>query len=136
MLLAGIQDILRFITLLIVFILVLALTYFTTRWIANYQKTATITGNIEVVEIKRITNTKAIEIVRIGEEYFAIAVGKDEINLISKLEKDSLNLSKPEQISPKDSFKLVFNKIKNNSNNKDKQDLYPNKDEAEKLDED
>ena len=100
------QSVFQFITLLIVFIIVLAATYFTTRWIANYQKGASISGNIEVIEVRRITNTKSIEIIRIGEEYFALAIGKDEINLIGRLNKEQLNLDKTVKNSTGQSFKI------------------------------
>ena len=110
------QSVFQFITLLIVFIIVLAATYFTTRWIANYQKGASISGNIEVIEVRRITNTKSIEIIRIGEEYFALAIGKDEINLIGRLNKEQLNLDKTVKNSTGQSFKLILNKMKKNSN--------------------
>lgn len=122
------QNVLQFITLLLVFVIVLAATYFTTRWIANYQKGTSVSGNIEIIEVRRITNTKSIEIIRIGEEYFALAIGKDEINLIGRLNKEQLNLEKTVKNSTGQSFKLMLDKMKRNSSvelltdsNKDKE---------------
>ncbi len=80
------------ITLILLFAFVLAVTYFTTRFIANYQKKTNVRGNIEIIEIRRISATKSIEIVRIGSDYFALAIGKDEINLIGKLDESSIKL--------------------------------------------
>ena len=55
---------------------------------------------------------KAIEIVRIGDAYYAIAMGKDEINLICKLDENELKINEPEPIVKVDSFKELFEKVK------------------------
>ena len=64
--------------MLLVFVIVLAATYYFTKWMAGFQKERNLSGNIEVIETARISTTKYIQIVRIGSKYMAIAVGKDE----------------------------------------------------------
>lgn len=108
----NIESFLQLVTLIIVFALVLGATWFTTRWIANYQKGAAGKGNIEVIEVRRLTNTKAIEIVRIGDAYYALALGKDEINLICKLDESELKFAEPQPMIKTDSFKELFEKVK------------------------
>lgn len=108
----------QLITVLLIFVFVLAITYLTTRWIAGFQKTQSLGDNIEVIESKRIAQNKAIEIVRIGDRYFAVAIGKDEVSLISEVSGDSLQ-SKPIQ-EGSFSFKEVFAKLKDNGDSASK----------------
>ena len=72
----GKDSIVQLITVSIMFILVLALTYFATRFVGNYQKTKLAGNNIQVLETFRISNSKYIQIIKIGEKYFAISVCK------------------------------------------------------------
>ena len=81
---------LQFIAVLIVFIIVLGLTYYATKWMAGYQKEKNSGKNIEVLETGRISTTKYIQIVRLGDKYMAIAVGKDEVTALCELDKESL----------------------------------------------
>ena len=60
---------LQFIAILIIFIVVLGLTYYVTKWLAGYQKEKNIGKNIEVLETGRISTTKYIQIVRLGNKY-------------------------------------------------------------------
>lgn len=88
MLLAGMNRMdgfLQFMTVLILFVFVLAVTWLTTRWIAGYQKTKAAGSNLEVIETMRVTGNKYLQIVRAGEKYLVIAVGKDEIHMLTEL---------------------------------------------------
>ena len=102
---------LQFISMLIIFVAVLAATYFFTRWMAGYQKDKTATGNIEVIETARISTTKYIQIVRIGQKYMAIGVGKDEITNLGEISREDLIIKED---NPEDnlSFKEILDKIK------------------------
>ena len=53
---------LQFMTVLILFVFVLAATYLVTRWIARYQKGKAGTGNLEIMEACRVGNNKYIQI--------------------------------------------------------------------------
>ena len=86
------DNYLQFVTVLILFVLVLAITYLVTKWIANYQKGKTIAGNLEVIETCRITANKYVQIVRAGSKYLVIGLGKDEIHILSELTEDQMNL--------------------------------------------
>ena len=101
----------QFITVLIIFIGVLVLTYYATKWLANYQKVRTTGGNIEVVETARISTNKYIQIIRLGDKYMAVAVGKDEITALCELDREVLNF-KETQPDASASFKDVLDKIK------------------------
>lgn len=105
-----VDSIASFFTVLVIFIFILVITYFTTRYIANYQKGKFGGKNIKVIESARLTTNKFLQIVQIGEEYFAIALGKDEVTFISKLDKDNLNLTEVDADLP--GFKEIFEKAK------------------------
>ena len=80
----------QFITVLLVFVLVLAITALTTRWIAGYQKQQNQNNNVEVIETSRIANNKYIQIVRVGEKYMVIAVCKDTVTMLGEIPKEQL----------------------------------------------
>ena len=91
----GMGSYAQLITVLLVFVAVLGITAATTKWIANYQKQQNAGGNIQVVETSRISNTKYIQIIRVGETYIVIAVCKDTVTLLGEVPGDQLNLSEP-----------------------------------------
>ena len=105
-----VDSIASFFTVLVIFIFILVITYFTTRYIANYQKGKFGGKNIKVIESARLTTNKFLQIVQIGDEFFAIALGKDEVTFISKLDKDNLNLTEVDADLP--GFKEIFEKAK------------------------
>lgn len=102
----------QLIAVLLIFVFVLVLTAWVTKWIANYQKDKSLGDNVEIIETKRIATNKVIEIVRIGDRYFALALGKDEANLISELDKDSLSFNEGTKTSF--SFKEFLEKARDN----------------------
>lgn len=108
----GSSSIGQFIIAVVVLVFVVVLCYFTTRFIANYQKGIAGKGNIEILEVKGLGNNKYIEIVRIGDEYFALGVGKDNITLISKVDRAALKYEQPQK-KTKESFSQLLDKLKN-----------------------
>ncbi len=112
MLLVGMskaEGIVQLITVLLIFVLVLALTLFTTRWIARYQKVQRGGGNIDVVETCPMGNGKYVQIIRIADTYVAIAVCKDTVTLLTKLDKDQIAFP-AEKGSPSLNFKELLQK--------------------------
>jgi len=80
----------QLISVLLVFVLILGLAAATTKWIANYQKQQGVVSNIEVIETARVSNTKYIQIVRIGQTYMAIAVCKDTVTMLGEIPEEQL----------------------------------------------
>ncbi|MCM1325458.1 MAG: flagellar biosynthetic protein FliO [Bacteroidales bacterium] len=107
-LLSGADGYAQFITVLVVFVLVLLVTAYVTKWIANYQKHQSIDRNIEVIETTRLDNNKWIQIVRVGNTYKVLAVCKDTVTLLGEVPKEELREAEPggEGIS----FKELFDK--------------------------
>ena len=82
----------QFITVLLMFVLVLGVTAVVTKWLAGYQKQQGVSGNIQVIETSRVSNNKYIQLVRVGDVYLAIAVCKDTITLLGQIPEESLKL--------------------------------------------
>lgn len=110
----GTDGYAQFITVLVVFVFVLGVTALVTKWIANYQKQQNVNVNIEIIETTRISNTKYIQIVRLGGKYVAIAVCKDTVTQLCEVPEEELRLTKhvrggsPQSLS----FKELFDKIR------------------------
>ncbi len=115
------DGIIQLLVAILMFAFVIFLCYYTTKFVARYQKNIMGKGNIEVLEAKRISNNKLIEIVRIGEEYFAIGVSKDNITMLTKVDKDTLLIETVEE-SKNDSFSQIFEKVKEITKNTIKKD--------------
>lgn len=108
---------LQLITVLLIFVVVLAVTAFMTRWIAGYQKQQGILSNIEVIETTRISNNKYIQLVRIGETYMAIAVCRDTVTLLGEIPKEQVAQNTGTGGSA--SFRELFDKLMKKDANDD-----------------
>lgn len=102
----------QLITLLIVFVFVLALTFYATKWMAKIQKSQFKNSNIEVIETFRLSNTKYIQIVKLGEKYVAIAVGKDTVTFLTELDESQLDLTKAMEGTNTLEFQEILKKVK------------------------
>ena len=87
------QNVLEMITVLIVFILVLIATYYTTKWIGKSGVVQTHTKNIKVIETFRIAPNKYIQIVQLGNKYYSIGVSKENITFLTPLEEEQLDFT-------------------------------------------
>ncbi|CDC37261.1 MAG TPA: flagellar biosynthetic protein FliO [Lachnospiraceae bacterium] len=103
------NSIAQFITVTMIFIFVLAITYFTTRWIGSYQKKKMSYGNIKVIESTRLSSNKILEIVKAGDKCVLIAVCKDTVTYLGEINEDTLEFKETET---KESFGSVFNRFR------------------------
>ena len=83
----------QFVTVLLLFVFVLAVTAFVTKWIGGYQKGRSAGANMELMEALRLSNNKYVQIVRIGRKYLAVAVCKDSVTMLTEIPKDDLCFS-------------------------------------------
>lgn len=84
------HSVLQLVGVLLIFIFVLVITWLTTRFIAGYQKVQTRGQNLTIIETLRLTNNKYLQIIKAGEKYLVIAVGKDEVRLLTTMTEDEL----------------------------------------------
>lgn len=103
----------QFMTVLLIFVIVLAITYFVTRFIGVYQKTQGRTGNIELIESARISPSVYVQIVRVGSKYVALSVGKDNSSFLCELSEDEIRTGTGTSASLSGgSFDSILNKLK------------------------
>ncbi len=104
------ESFMQFLTVLLVFVLVLALTYLTTRFVGSYQKTRSINRNFEVIETYKITNGKFLQLVRVGEKYIVIGIGKDSVTNICELSADDIKEVPEQSVQGFESFRSILEK--------------------------
>ena len=109
---SSVNSLSQFLTVLLLFVFVLAITYFVTKYIANYQKLQGQNRNFEIIETFRVTNNKYLQLVRAADKYIVIAVGKDEITKIAELDEE--NIIKPLGSTPlqNEAFASLISKAK------------------------
>ena len=126
----GVYSVTRFITVLILFIFVLGITYWTSRYVAGFQKKRMGSANIEVVEAARLSQNVVLEIVRAGDQYLLISVGKDGARLITKLDPETLTLQEGAALPGGQEFQDFLKKVAANLPRKHKSPTKPEDDDA------
>lgn len=109
------RSVSQFFTIIIIFGLVLFLTYVTTRYVGNIKRIQSRNKNFEVIETYSIATNKYLQIVRAADKYIVIAVGKDEITKIAELNEDSI-IKEPQEYGQNDAFASIISKAKERIN--------------------
>jgi flagellar protein FliO/FliZ len=114
------DNLLQFLGVSILFIFILAITYFTTKFVGGYKMEMNKNSNFKVHETYKVTQNKYLQIIQVGKRYFVIAVGKEEIQLISEIDEDELTLKDSLKVQ-KVNFTDMFNTVMNKQKDKNKQ---------------
>ena len=120
---SGVDSIIQFITVLLIFAIVLLVTLFVTRWIGKYQKMQNSGDNVQVIESVRISPSVCVEILRIGKKYIAVAVAKENVTMLLELSEEDVELGVNKVIEDI-SFGSIFDAVKkgfSGQNTKDEQ---------------
>ena len=104
--------------LLVIFILILFLTYLTTRWIAKQTAGQSRAGNIRVIETYRLATNRYLQIVKVAERYFVLAVSREQIALVAEVSEDEIQMPKePAMVSA--SFQDILKKLQKQEKDKE-----------------
>ena len=117
------DSIIKLVAAIVVFAFVLAVTYLTTRFIGNYQKQSIHGKNFDVIETYRLSPNKYLQILRIGAEYIVIAVCKDSVTMLCKLDEAGIELIKDKDEKKSmsiPSFSDMFEQMKTMKQNESK----------------
>ena len=115
---SALESIGQLICLILLFLFVLFLAYMAARISGSFQSNVLNKhSNIKVIEVFRISNNKVIEIVKVGEEYLVLAVCKDNISLLTKL--DETQIKEPETSLEPINFKNILDKMRSEKQNHD-----------------
>ena len=74
---SSLNSFIQLLGVLLIFLFVLVITYFTTKWIGGYQKVQMSGRSFQVVDTIRIANNKLVQVIKMGDVYLVIAVAKD-----------------------------------------------------------
>ena len=107
----------QFFLLMFIFIIVLALAYFVTKWIAA-SKSGRKGGNIKVMEAVTVGNRNTLQLIKAGTKYYLIGVTKDKISFLTEVDDQSIDIGPPEQglLAHPIPFEKYFNKFFNKQN--------------------
>lgn len=100
----------QLLTVVFIFILVLLITVYTTKFVGSYQKMQGVNRNMEIIETLRIANNKYLQIIRAGNKYFVIGVGKDEVSMLTEIGEDELIRLNSDKSNMKESFADIMSK--------------------------
>ena len=106
------SNVIQLVVILIIFIFVLVATYFTTKWIGKSGAIQSASPNIRVKETFKIAPNKYIQIIELGDKYYAIGVSKDNITFLTELSEGQLDLTPIESGKGSGSFKDFFEKVR------------------------
>lgn len=118
----SLDSFVQLITVLIIFVFVLILTYFTTRWMAGIQKGRSFNKNLRIIETISVGNNKMISIVEAGKKYIVVSIGKEEVNFLTELKEDELkdlSFKDPQNMTQNtESFSAIMDKLKEKYSNR------------------
>ena len=112
---SSFHSLVQLIGALIIFAFVLGITYLTTRWMGGFQKSRSNNKNLHIIETINVGNNKYISIVEAGTVYLVVAVGKDEVHLLTQLTREQLKDFSFEHVEEKESqesFTEILEKLK------------------------
>lgn len=87
---SSLNDWLELAGILILCILVIAASYFVTKFIGTKQMGRQKNGNFQIVEVCSIAPGKTLQLIRTGDRYLVIAVTKETVTKLAELTKDEI----------------------------------------------
>ncbi|WP_105618045.1 flagellar biosynthetic protein FliO [Vallitalea okinawensis] len=111
--------------MLIVFIIVLALAYYASKFISVQNSSLQRKKNLKVIESVQIAPHKMIQLIQVGNKYYAIAVTKDNITKIDEIDENEIDLT---EISHKE---VSFKRLLHNMTKEHNQEVVGNEDNKE-----
>ena len=121
---SSLESFMQLISVLVIFVFVLVITYVTTRWMAGFQKSRSYNKNLKIIETIAVGNNKLISIVAVGKKYIAVSVGKEDVHFLTEIKEDELKdlsfLDEPDKESAKESFANILEKLKKSHSDRSK----------------
>jgi flagellar protein FliO/FliZ len=114
---SSFESFLQLLWVLLIFVFVLAVTYFALRWMGKYQKTHSRNQYLAIIETIPAGSNKMIGIVQAGTKYLVVSIGKDEIRLLAELTEEEfvrLPNASGEGGTTQGNFQDILNNLKNN----------------------
>ena len=87
---SGVESALKLVGLIILCAIIIAASYFTTRFVGKKQQNAAGESNFGSIDVFRLSPNKYLQIIRVGKRYFLIAVSKDTVETIAELSEEDI----------------------------------------------
>lgn len=78
--------------LLLVFVIILIATYFASRFIGQSKMGQLRNKNFKVIETYKVAPNKFLQLIKMGNKFVVIAIGKDEIHTVTELSEEEVIL--------------------------------------------
>lgn len=105
------NNVLQLLGLCLLLVIILIAAYYTSKFVGRYKMGQLKDSNIQVIDAYRISTSKMLQIVKIGNKYIVIGVSKDNITYITELDEDEV-LTHDTYEGEKQSFRQIFDKLK------------------------
>ena len=110
------ESVFQLIVVIVIFVGVLVLTYYATKWIAGYQRALNVGKNFEVIEMQKVAANHYVMLLRAGRDrYLIVGVGKEELTLLGELSPDEVTITEPGTVDTygfKESFKDILDRFR------------------------
>lgn len=107
------DSFLQLVGLVFLLVIILVAAYYTTRFVGGFKQGQLKNSNFQVIDAYRISPNKVVQIVKIGNKYIVLGVGKDTVNYITELEEAEV-LIREVHAGEKISFKQTLEKLRMN----------------------
>lgn len=111
-------SVFKLIFYMLVFVGILFIAYYFTKWYANSGLVKKSSGNISIIETYQIAPGRVIYLVKIGEKYVSFVTSKEQVEFLTELKKEELsiveNLQMQKMQNPNVSFLDVISKMRKN----------------------
>ena len=105
---SGVESALKLVGLIILCAIIIAASYFTTRFVGKKQQNMSGESNFRSIDVYRLSQNKYLQLIQVGKRYFVIAVSKDSVEAIAELsEEDIVHFPSDKKVS----FKEIMAKV-------------------------
>lgn len=104
--------------LIVMFIGILVLAYYATKFLGKTQGLHLKGTNIEVIETISIGNGRLIQLIRVGQKYIVIAITKEKIEYLAEIPADQIIEEQVMKSTTKNGFDDLLKKIMSKKDDK------------------
>ena len=101
----------RLFFMLVAFVFVAGLAFYSTRWIASAKFARQTTGNLRIVEQMQIGLQASVQLIEAGEKVLLIGVTKERVSLLCEIPKDGVAIPPTRRQMPTFPFENILNQM-------------------------
>ncbi|MCL2398218.1 MAG: flagellar biosynthetic protein FliO [Defluviitaleaceae bacterium] len=109
----SLQSVGQFFYMLLLVVVVSVLAYYTTRLVASAKLGRGGQRNLEILESMGVGSQSYIHVIRVGKQYVLIGSTRGQVNILTQLDANQLQLSEAGQRS---AFDIIFAKFQRKNN--------------------